>query len=161
MKEFDLVKLINAHNYIDRGLHNDLHGIVIKVGLTESEILFFNDTNIGDATIVNILNNDLLVEKERLPQNIKNEIKEKLNVDKLRGKTKLEIIDLKAYDFVELLVEDESYAKFGVHKGEIGCAIEGGIIKGKCLVDFTGIDKQGKKYGNCIMVKVKDLKKIK
>ncbi len=76
-------------------------------------------------------------------------------------KPKLEIVDIKAYDFVELLVEDENYAKYGIHKGETGCVLEGGIIQGKCLVDFTGIDKQGKAYGEIIMVNVKDLKIIK
>ena len=160
MKEFDLVKLTNANNYLDRGLYNDLHGIVIKVGFSESDILFFNDMDIGDAIIVTVSNSDLIIEKEVLPEFIKNEIKEKLDADKLREKTKLELIDLKAYDFVELLVEDEKYTKFGVHKGGTGCVLEGGIIKGKCLVDFAGVDKQGKSYGACISVKVKDLKKI-
>ena len=160
MKEFDLVKLRNANHYIDRGLYNDLHGIAINVGFTESDILFFNDTNIGDAIIVTILNSDLIVEKETLPEAIKKEIKEKLAVDKLKGKNRFDLIDLKAYDFVELLVEDEKYAKFGVHKGDTGCVLEGGIIKGKCLVDFTGANKQGKMSGACISVNVRDLKKI-
>ncbi len=167
MKEFDLVKLTNAQRYIDKGLYDDLHGIVIKAGNTESDVLFLNDMSIGDAIIVTILNSDLTREKEVLPEVVKNEIKEKLDVGKLRKKTKfVQIdlkdydIDLKAYDMVELTVEDEKYAKYGVHKGEIGCVLEGGIINDKCFVDFTGVDKQGKMYGACITVKIKDLKKL-
>ena len=160
MKEFDLVKLTNAGNYLDRGLYDGVHGMIIKTGLAESDVMFFNDFNIGETIIVTILNGDLMVEKETLPEAIKIGIKDKLDVDKLRQKTKFDSIDIKAYDFVELLVEDENYSKFGVHKGERGCVLEGGIIEGECLVDFTGVDNDGEIYGDCISVKVKDLKKI-
>ncbi len=160
MKEFDLVKLVNANKYLDRGLYKDIHGIVLNVDMNGSNILFFNETNIGEAIVVNVLNDDLIVEKEKLPETFIKEIIEKLDIEKLIQKPKLEVISLKAYDYVELLVEDENYSKYGLHKGETGCVLEGGIIRGKCLVDFTGIDKTDQVYGSCIMVNIKDLKKI-
>lgn len=63
------------------------------------------------------------------------------------------------YDKVELLVEDEKYFKYGVHKGDTGCVME---IWGRddVEVDFSGIDEKGNFYGDCITVAIKDLKVV-
>ncbi len=89
MKKFDLVKLIDATKYLERGLYKDLHGVVLNIGINESEILFVNETNIGEAIIVKVSNKDLIIEKEKLPEYIIDEIQEKLDINKLMKKTNL------------------------------------------------------------------------
>lgn len=65
------------------------------------------------------------------------------------------------YDMVELLVEEERYATFGVHKGDVGCVMDNNAVQNYIEVDFSGIDKNGNYYGDCISVKINDLKVIK
>ncbi len=64
----------------------------------------------------------------------------------------------KEYDLVELIVEDERYAKEGIHKGDKGCVMDDNAVQGYILVDFSGIDENGQYYGDCISVKIEDLK---
>ena len=59
---------------------------------------------------------------------------------------------------VELLIEDEKYSKFGVHKGDKGCVISNYAIQNQVEVDFSWVDKNGNFYGDCIVVDVDDLK---
>ena len=74
---------------------------------------------------------------------------------------KLEPHKIKFYDMVELLVEDEKYTRYGIHKGDRGCVME--IYSGHkdAEVDFSYIDDNGNYYGDCISVKIDDLKVIK
>ena len=62
----------------------------------------------------------------------------------------------KEYDFVELLVEDEIYSKYGIHKGDKGCIMEIYSFGISAEVDFSGIDENGEYYGDCISVKIED-----
>ena len=53
----------------------------------------------------------------------------------------MKIIDNKAVTTIanEMpLVEDEKYAKYGIHKGETGCVVEGYAVDDCVLVDFSG-----------------------
>ncbi|MEG1751897.1 MAG: hypothetical protein RR140_02255 [Clostridia bacterium] len=161
MTKFDLVKLINEKPYTPYNLSKDMHGIILRSNSGNNEVLFFNPKNIGEYIIVNIDSCDVEIDKEKLP----NEMKEKLlqNYDKLFGKSvaKFEPLKIKEYDTVELLVEDEKYAKFGIHKGDTGCVMNNNGVQNYIEVDFSGIDKNGEYYGDCISVKIEDLKKIK
>ena len=68
---------------------------------------------------------------------------------------------IKEYNMVELIVEEDRYARFGIHKGDRGCVMDNNAVQDYIEVDFSGIDKNGKFYGDCISVKIDDLKVIK
>ena len=61
---------------------------------------------------------------------------------------------------VELIVEDEKYSKHGVHKGMCGCVMQDYAVQNYIEVDFSGIDENGNFYGDCISVKIDDLKVV-
>lgn len=161
MKKFDLVKLINEKPYIKNNLQKDMHGIVISEYLDTVIVLFFNPQNIGNYAIVNISIYDLIVEKEKLPDKIQQEIS--LNLDGILKNSKnfLEPIAINNYDMVELIVEANKYTKFGIHKGSRGCVMDNKAVQNYIEVDFSGIDENGNFYGDCISVNIKDLKVIK
>lgn len=160
MKKLDLVQLKNEKPYKEYNLFSNMHGIVVKVNVDNADILFFNPQNIGDYAIVNVKLQDLILTKEKLPLNIEKDFLSKMDKIILNSKAKIEPLKVKAYDMVELLVEDEKYAKFGIHKGEIGCVMDDDAIQNYIEVDFSGIDKNGNYYGDCISVKIEDVRLV-
>lgn len=110
--------------------------------------------------IAKINANDVDVEKERLPYDLAEELNEKLKNSEIKSKKHFETLKIKAYDMVELTVEDAKYSKYGIHKGDRGCVMDDYAAKNYIEVDFSGIDKDGNYYGNCISVKVEDLKVV-
>ncbi len=162
MKKFDLIKLININEeYKSKNLYINLHGIIIETNSDYSNVLFFNESNHGDFAIIKIENKDLSIEKEQLPSEYKNELLNKFKSKNLLNKVKLEPLEIKEFDIVELLVEDEKYTKFGIHKGDTGCVMENYAVQNYILVDFSRINANNEFYGDCISVNIKDLKKIK
>ena len=137
-----------------------MHGVVVNVNFDNADVLFFNPYNVGDYAIVNVKTVDLDLDKEKLPPEFEKELFSKLETLKSKAKNVIEPIAINEYDMVELLVEEEKYAKFGVHKGHIGCVMDNSAIQDYIEVDFSGIDKNGNYYGDCIGVKISDLKKI-
>ena len=160
MKKLDLVKLKDDRQYKKHNLIKNAHGIVIDINFDNADVIFFNSHNVGYYAIVNVKTIDLYLDKEKLPKEIEMELLSKLDNIKLKAKNILEPIAINEYDMVELLVEEEKYAKFGVHKGHIGCVMDNSAIQDYIEVDFSGIDKNGNYYGDCIGVKISDLKKI-
>ena len=59
-------------------------------------------------------------------------------------------------DYVELIVDDNTYLKQGVKKGDKGVVVYERAVKNSILVDFSTSHSEEK----CISVNVKDLKKI-
>ncbi len=57
-------------------------------------------------------------------------------------------------------MEDEKYARYGVHKGYKGCVMEDYVVGNQIEVDFSRLDKSGKFYGDCISVNIDDLKLV-
>lgn len=161
MKKLDLVKLKNSEPYKSHNVIDDMHGIVVDVIHENAEVLFFNPHNVGDYTIVNVKTTDLDLDKEKLPIEIEKELLSKLDTVKSKAKNILEPIAINEYDMVELLVEEERYAKFGIHKGDIGCVMDNNAVQNYIEVDFSGIDKDGNYYGDCISVRIDHLKVIK
>ena len=137
-----------------------MHGIVIKTNYDNADVLFFNPHNVGDYAIVNIRKEDLELEKEKLPAELEKELLSESDALKSRVKSVLVPVVINEYDMVELLVEKERYAKFGVHKGDVGRVMDNNAIQNYIEVDFSGIDKNGNYYGDCISVKINDLKVI-
>ena len=160
MKKSDLVKLKND-NYKSHNLTKDMYGIVIETNYDNADVLFFNPHNVGDYAIVNIKNKDLEPDKEKLPTELEKELSSASNALKSGAKNVLVPIAINEYDMVELLVEEERYARFGVHKGDVGCVMDNNAVQNYIEVDFSGIDKDGNYYGDCISVKISDLKVIK
>ena len=58
-------------------------------------------------------------------------------------------------------LQKEGYSKHGIHKGDIGCVMDSNAVQGYVEVDFNGIDENNNHYGDCISVKISDLKVIK
>lgn len=160
MKIFDLVKLINEKNYSRNNLKNDIRGIVVEIFADNIDVLFFNPQNIGDYAIVNVKSNDVVLEDEKLPVNIQKELLSHIDKIKSNAKNNIEHIKIHAYDIVELLVEDNKYSKFGVHKGDRGCVMDNNAVQNYIEVDFSYIDENGKFCGDCISVKMSDLKVV-
>ena len=161
MKKMDLVKLNNSIPYTKYNLTDDMHGIVVNTNYDNIDVLFFNPNNVGDYAVVRIKISDLILEKEKLPPELENELLSKLDIIISKSKNEIEPTTIKEYDVVELIVEDEKYSKYGIHKGDKGCVMDNNAIQDYIEVDFSGINKNGDFYGDCISVKIKDLKVIK
>lgn len=161
MKKLDLVKLVNEKPYMKNNLQKDMHGIVVSEDFNEIVVLFFNPQNIGDYAVVNIRTEDIVVEKEKLPNDMQKELLSKLDQILSKAKNHIEPITINNYDMVELLVEEDKYTKFGIHKGDRGCVMDNKAVQNYIEVDFSGVDKDGNFYGDCISVKIVDLKVIK
>ena len=161
MKKLDLVKLKNDRPYKSHNLIKNMHGVVVNVNFDNVDVLFFNPYNVGDYAIVNVKTVDLDLDKEKLPPEFEKELFSKLETLKSKAKNVIEPIAINEYDMVELLVEDERYTKFGIHKGDKGCVMDNNAVQNYIEVDFSGIDKDGNYYGDCISVKIDDLKVIK
>ena len=161
MKKLDLVKLKNYKPYKTYNLVKDMHGIVAELNFDNADVLFFNPQNVGNYAIVNVKIMDLDLDKEKLPTEFEKELLSKLETLKLKAKNVIEPIAINEYDMVELLVEEERYTKFGIHKGDRGCVMDNNAVQNYIEVDFSGIDKDGNYYGDCISVKIDDLKVIK
>lgn len=161
LKKFDLIKLKNKQAYDCCNMVGCEYGIVIDCDYDSADVLFFNPQNVGDYAIVQVKIKDLDVEKQELPSELKNELALKLDNILSKCKQKFEPLNVKEYDIVELIVEDEKYVKYGVHKGDRGCIISDRAIKNNVEVDFSGIDKNGKFHGQSLLVNIVDLKVIK
>lgn len=157
MEKFDLVKLKNVTAELKKfNLKAGDHGVVLSIGGKRSKILFFNDDNIGENGFLMIDNDLLLAEQEKLPIKFVEIIQN--NIDTLKELTLFSEKKFKNVDYVELIVEKERYAKFGVHKGDRGYIASAEIVLNEMLVDFTAIDKEGNLSGETIGVNVEDLK---
>lgn len=161
MNKLDVVKLINVTPYKKNNLQLDARGIIVDLCFNSVKVLFFNAQNLGDYAIVSVDKKDLIKEKEDLPNQIKQELLSKLDVLLSRNKDYIESVKINNYDLVELIVEDEKYAKFGIHKGATGCVMDNNAVKNYIEVDFSGINEKGDFYGDCISVNIDHLRVIK
>lgn len=158
MKIYDFVQLINSLEYLEeKGIFKESKGTIIKLENNIASVLFFNEKNMGDYAVANV-NTKFLKTIGEFPTgeltNLNNFIK---NLDQEKH-DKLKYPNIKEFDLVELLIEDEKYSKFGVHKGNKGCVISNYAIQNQVEVDFSWVDKNGNFYGDCIVVDVDDLK---
>ena len=82
MNKFDLIKLINEKPYIKNNLRKNEYGIILDKVNEDYNILFFNSENIGEYIIINVQQQDIVLEDEKLPQSIVNELIN--NLDKIK-----------------------------------------------------------------------------
>lgn len=161
MKKYDIVKLSNLiEEYKQNNLYLNAQGIVLECNNEKSKVLFLNEYNQGDYAYLEVKNNDIEIISEDAPSIFKNDIQNNLKnfTPKEKGFKKKEF---EAYYQVELLIEDDKYSKFGVHKGDKGVIMEDYAVKDYVLVDFGRLDKNNNYYGDCISVKLKDVKILK
>lgn len=158
MKKYDLVKLINLIEvYKQNNLYLNVQGIVLEFNSEKSKVLFLNEYNQGDYAYLEVGNNDIEIISEDSPSIFINYIQDNLKnfIPKEKGFKKKEF---EAYTQVELLIEDDKYSKFGVHKGDKGVIMEDYSVKDYVLVDFGRLDENNNYYGDCISVKLNDVK---
>ena len=160
MKELEIVRLIDDKLYQKNNLKKDMRGIVIEEKMGSFSVLFFNPQNIGNYAIVNIYAKDIVLEKVKLPDEIQKEIWVKLGNVLSKAPNYLEPVQIKNYDIVELIVEDLKYTQFGIHKGDKGCVMDAKAVQNYIEVDFSGINDNREFYGDCISVKIEDLKVV-
>ncbi len=158
MNKFDLIKLINEKPYIKNNLRKNEYGIILDKVNEDYNILFFNSENIGEYIIINVQQQDIVLEDEKLPQSIVNELINNLDKIKKNAKENLTQTTIKQYSTVELLVENKKYNKYGINKGDIGCVVDNKAIQNYIEVDFSKINSDGKYVGDSISVKISDLK---
>ena len=161
MKRFDLIKITNKDLLVKYNLSDDAHGIVIVAREHDADVLFFNPQNVGEHILVNVNKRDLTIESEKLPQSTQTELANKLDTIVKNAKTTFSPMPVQEYDMVELLVEKEKYAKYGIHKGARGYVQSTTAIQNNIEVDFTQIDENGECSGECLGVNIYDLKVVK
>lgn len=160
MNKFDFVELTNIKEaYETYNLYLKVKGFVIENCGKSSRVLFFNGFNEGDYAFVNINNEDLKLIEEQPPKQLIDFIKNNLQKFDLKEKG-FKPKKFKAYQRVELIVEDDKYTKFNVHKGNIGTIMEDVAVQDYILVDFGRLDANNNYYGDCISVKIDHLKPI-
>ena len=158
MKKLDFVELINFNKtYEEYNLYLNSKGFVIKSDETTSKILFFNEYNEGDYAFVEVLNEDLKLAKEQPPIQLKELIENNFQSFTLKEKG-FKPRTFKAFQQVELSVDNERYAEFDVHKGDIGTIMEDVAVQDYILVDFGNLDENNNYHGDCISVRLKDVK---
>ena len=160
MKRYDVVELVNGQDYLDKNLQKGMTGIIMNLDFEFADVMFFNPQNVGEFALIKVKLKDLKQEDYRLPNEIITEISQKTEMLMHKAKDKLSPVLVKEYDLVELLVEDEKYARFGIHKGDTGCVMENNAVQDFIEVDFSGIDENGNFFGDCISVKIEDIKVI-
>ena len=159
MKKGDLVKVVNEKTREALSLGEDSHGIVLKVFARTADVLFFHPKVLGEFIIRSLSLQDLLVESETLPQEIEKDLFSDLDKVYAKAKTDFTVIPYKVGDEVRLTVEEERYARYGIHKGAIGCVVDDAVVAGKVEVDFFE-PEEAAAYDSTIAVKTSDLKKL-
>lgn len=158
MKSKDFVKLIKLKDsYKKYNLYLGVKGVIVETNKIYSKVLFLNDYNQGDYAFLEVFNNDLEIISGTTSNILTSIIDDgfKTFIPKEKG---FKAITFKAYDHVELLVESEKYAKYGVHKGDNGTIMEDVAVQDYILVDFGRLDENNNYYGDCISVNLKDVK---
>lgn len=158
MNKYDLVKLINLkEDYAEYNLYLDAQGVITDINGDKIKVLFFNEHNQGDYAYIDVDIKDVLIVPNAGNSSFSEYIEEysKSFTFKEKGFKKKEF---EIYSEVELLVEEERYTKYDVHKGDVGVIVEDYAVKDYVLVDFGRFDKNNNYVGDCIAVKLNDLK---
>lgn len=160
MKKQDVVSLKNLNEDLsNRNLYVGVKGLILECIENFATVIFFNDKIKGDYAVAKVAKNDLQIcENMKMPKEI---LKDFENYhERIFTKQEFKELNFQECDLVELIVEDEAYAKFGIHKGFVGAIAIDHAIGDKILVDFTQINSNGEFYGDCIIVDMKDIKLV-
>lgn len=161
MNKFNFVELINVKDaYKTYNLFLNAKGFVIETYGRSSKVLFLNEFNEGDYAYLEIFNEDLKLTKEQPPNQLVDFVKSNLEKFTLKEKG-FKRREFKAYQKVELMVEDEKYAKLDIHKGDVGTIMDDVSVQDCLLVDFGRLDENDNFFGDCVSVNISHLKLIK
>ena len=156
MKKGDLVNVVNEKTRESLSLGANNHGIVLKVFARTADVLFFHPKFLGEYIIRSLSLQDLLPESEALPQEIEKDLFSDLDKVYAKAKPDFAVIPYRVGDKVQLLVEEDRYAQYGIHKGAIGCVVDDSVVAGKVEVDFFE-QKEAAAYDGTLAVKTSDL----
>ena len=157
MKKTDLIKINNEKLTAGLGLQRDTHGIVLKVFAHTADVLFFHPKVVGEYIIRELEQSDLILESERLPEAIENEIFSNLEMVYANAKAFWDPLPFSMGDRVQLIVERDCYAMCGIHKDAVGCVVDDSVVSGKVEVDFYE-PQEAAAYDSAVAVKTSDLR---
>ena len=161
MKKYDLITLKNNIPYKKYGVEKNTHGIIIDNLPNHVQVLFFNPRNNDESTLIYVNKSDTYLDKERIPENIKNMLDKNIEKIKLKENFIFTSPKFKLFDKVELIVEKDKYSKFGLHKGENGFIIDDVVINNSIEIDFPNLDENNEYYGETFSINIDDLKIVK
>lgn len=127
--EFDIVQLNKDYKGFEKGTT----GIVIELQGGNCKCIFLDKNNLGDYAVA-VAPQELLSTIDSLPKQFQEDIEK--NKDKLT-KTSFAPSDVHIYDLVEVVVQKEKYAKFGVNKGMQGVVMSEQAVMGQWQVIFS------------------------
>ena len=163
MKKYDIVKLTKLDDkLLNLNLYLNTNGIVLESDNVSSKVLFLNDEILGDYAVVTV-NNDFLEKEnfvltnEMLKICKEEEIRTKIN----NKKNRFNKLKFKENDTVQLVVDREEYAKYGIYKGDKGIVAIDYSIDNSILVDFFKLYEDENYCGECVSVRLQDLEKVK
>ncbi len=147
-----IINKINKY-YLQYNLQVGDFGAILEFDDDTSKVLFVNRNNLGDYAIVDCHQDDLTPTNDIIPTSSYLEIVEKLFpiIDKHK---RFSISEFKEYD--EIIVINDNYIEYGVHKGMIGTIMESYAIKNKWYVIFS--DENGSDIAS-ICIHEKDMAK--
>ena len=136
LKIYDNIKLnTDFEELADRGIHKGCTGLILDIKANNCFVYFRNFKDYGDYACVNINSQYLDFWMKEESENIPNWERFKATGDLTKNSFKPQ--KFLEYDLVELTVEKEKYAKFGVHKGMQGVVMENYCIDSEYYVIFT------------------------
>ena len=136
MKIYDNIKLnTELEDLSERGIHKGCNGIILDMKADICFVRFRNPENTGDYACVNVNkkyldfwmkeSHEYIVNWERFKSS------DKIKKDRFNPRKFYE------YDLVEVTVEKEKYAKYGVHKGMQGVIMDPRCLYSEYYVIFT------------------------
>lgn len=136
LKMYDNVFLnIELEELAERGIHKGCSGIILDIKADICFVRFRNYKNYGDYACVTVnkkyLDFNCGEAEEDIPTWEKFKTSDKIKKGSFKPQKFLE------YDLVELVVEKQKYAKYGVHKGMQGVVMEEKCIDSCYYVIFT------------------------
>ena len=157
---FTVVKLKQLNsNCKALGLSIGLLGLLLQTKGDKALVLFFNENNYGDYLLATIDVADVEATNMVLPTELSNQLVQYVaeNAKAFESKTTFDGMPFAECDLVELILEDNRYSKFGLHKGSRGVVALSRATNGSVLVDFGTTTAN---FDGFVSVDFKDLVKI-
>ena len=124
--------------------------------------LWLNPYNTGRFIVAEVLKSDVRKTKEQLSEQVVNEFYEKWEDVAAKADSKIEKPPFAMCDRVELIAEKKKYAKYGIHKGDVGIVCFDEAVSDGLEVAFPTFDENGDELGDVsFVVLIEDLKLVK